>query len=188
MELPIDDVKTYATVEATIASLTVERDRIAQQRGWRERDIRKFNLDQIERRLAEQAEMRGTLRERIGDPDAVAVEATRLQERRRQLSAEHRAVRDRLVTHELDRNPDWLTKALGPEPPAPSLQGRWQRTARQLAGYRLDHRVNDPEHALGTVEKPSTEARAAQRALSDTRRALGLDATGPEHGTGHEIG
>lgn len=186
-ELPLDDLKRHELTERTIASLHREHARVSQQRGWRDRSVRTFTLGQIERRLADEQARRQELREQIGDPRAVAEHAGQLRQRRSELSAEHRSARDGLIVEELDRQPDWLLHALGPEPQALDLQDRWRQAGRRLAGHRLDHDITDPERALGTRRDRSTTGRAVHRELTEARIALGLAPGAPERGAGLEI-
>lgn len=128
------------------------------------------------------------LAERVGDRDIVAAEAAELQERRHAIFEERWELRDRLVAEEIERTPAWLQNTLGPEPEDSRLQVRWQRTARELAGYRLDHEIVDPDHALGERSVSSASGRAVQRAITDTRAALGLDGPAVDRDQGWGLG
>lgn len=187
-ELPLREVEHYETTAQTIDALRTHHARISAQRGWRGRNTRNLNLHQIEQSIAEHTQQRENLLQRIGDPAAITAHAEALHERRRELAAEHRSLHERLVAEEIDRAPRWLHNAIGPEPEALHLQSRWQRTARELAGYRLEHEITDPEHALGPMPGSDTSARAIRRALSDTRHALGIEPEGPGGDVGYDLG
>ncbi len=186
--LPLDELESLASVETVIADLQVHRDRLAMQRGWRERKTRRFDLGRLDVDLAARHEQRDRLAERVGDRDIVAAEAAELQERRHAIFRERWELRDQLVAEEIERNPVWLQNTLGPEPEDSRLQVRWQRTARELAGYRLDHDVTYPDHALGEQPEASTDTRLAERAITDTRAALGLDGPSVDRDQGWGLG
>jgi hypothetical protein len=92
-------------------------------------------------------------------------------------------VREQAIWEELENQPAWLTNTLGYEPEDPRLREVWLRTAGELAGHRLDHHITDPNIVLGT----DRDDHAIQRAIGDTRRALGLDNPGSERETGLEF-
>jgi hypothetical protein len=92
-----------------------------------------------------------------------------------------------VIADELLQRPAWLERTLGPEPENPRLKERWQRTARQVASYRLDHDISDPEHALGPEPDPRTPGLVVQRAISETRARLGLELPAPDRDRGHDL-
>lgn len=184
--LLLRELKSLESLESSITSLNAHRDRLGKQRGWRERRARSFDLGRLELQLKERREERDLLAEQVGDRDAVKARAAGLHEQRHKLSEEHRELCAGLIAEEIERGPSWLQSILGPQPEQPRLRDRWQRTAREVAAYRLDHEITDPDHALGDRRVPGTSARAVQRAITDTRSALGLD--GPSVGHGHGQG
>lgn len=161
--LDVSDVRLGEVIDAGSSRSLV-------MRGLRERRVRRFDLGRLELDLAGRLEQRDRLAERLGDRDAVTARAAELQEQRNELARKHREVRARLIAEEIERNPDWLKNTLGPEPEQSRLRHRWQQSARHLAGYRLEHEITDPDHALGQREVSGTSARAAQRAITDTLR------------------
>lgn len=92
-----------------------------------------------------------------------------------------------MLAAELGRRPTWLERTLGPEPDHADLKDRWHRTARQVASYRLDHDITDPEHALRPQPDTHTPALAVQRAISETRARLGLELRLPEQDRRYDL-
>ncbi len=187
-ELPLQELTSYERTERRLTSLQREHARLTEQRSWRERGVRKCNLAHVERQIADETERRRDLLERIGDPDAVNAEVERLKRERHELATARRELHARVIAEELDRQPRWLYEAIGPLPHTSAQRERWQRTARELAGYRLDHEITDPDRALGPNLANDPSASAARRALIDTRAALGLDAGHPGHDRGPDLG
>jgi hypothetical protein len=56
------------------------------------------------------------------------------------------------------------------------LRDRWRRTARELAGHRIDHRMTSTDAGLAGSPRDA----ALERAIRDTRGALGRQARDQE--------
>ena len=113
---------------------------------------------------------------RTPQPDAVLERASAAHERMRAVASEHHAARDQAILEELAKRPPWIAIALGPEPQEADLRERWHRTARELAGHRIDNRIT------GVHEPVSGRSRdtALERAIAETRAAVGLQPLAPE--------
>jgi hypothetical protein len=109
----------------------------------------------------------------------VLANAEQLGERQRQLGSQRRQLREQAICDEIDARPPWLTNTLGPEPEDAWLRDRWQKTAREISGHRIDQHTSDPTVALDEHDRDH----ALRRAITDTRTALGLD-----HAHGHDLG
>jgi hypothetical protein len=187
LSLNSDDAKRYTRIQDAIASVQAERARVSRQREWRDRSERKFRAQQLERDLRRLVQEREELLDRTPDPEAVRERIDELTEQRSKLSAEHRVVRDQVIAEQLERRPAWLERAVGPEPADQRLQERWHRTARDVASYRLDQDISDPNHALGPEPETSTSALLVQRAISETRARLGLEPPAAEQDRGYGL-
>ena len=96
--------------------------------------------------------------------------ADELRKQQRTVGAEHRALRKRAIDDELAERPAWIDSALGPERLDPHLEERRQRAAREIAGYRIDHRISDLQSPFGgRIPDGST-----QRTLSEIRERAAL--------------
>jgi conjugative relaxase-like TrwC/TraI family protein len=122
-----------------------------------------------------------TLRDRlvkeVGEPDQIRLERHAIEG----ALASARSQRDRLakplIAHELSSQPRWATLALG-EPPDPARERElWDRAARGLARYRLEHDVADESVALGPRLAGATGIDRYEKAraqLERVRHELGL--------------
>jgi hypothetical protein len=175
----IEDAKAIRRLAETIAE--VERMRHGEPRPWRWRDraAQKTNAGIRERHLAGLMAHRDRLLERVRDPEAVLQHAAELRERQVRLGREHRRLYGRAVEEELAARPPWLEDTLGHEPDDSFLRERWQRTARELAGHRIQHHIIEPNIALDKA------GLALQRSVKEMRRPLGVDRHGQEHGVGY---
>lgn len=167
----VDNAKRIRRIEETISAVEREQERDPRPRNRRDRGGHDTRKRQREHQLAELREQRARLLDETANPDAVLKRAGELRERQRDLATQHQAARERAIHEELAQRPPWLHAALGPEPRDRNDQARWQRTAREIAGHRIDHRVTDPHAGVGRgVRDP-----ALTRAIDDTRAVLGLE-------------
>jgi hypothetical protein len=173
----IEDAKVAGQVRETIASVEQESARDGRPRGWRDRAAHQTRQRQRERQLALLRQEEALILQRTPDPQSTLQRAERLRVQQRTLIAEHLSLSDQAIDEELASRPPWLDRALGPEPVEPRLRDRWAKTARELAGHRIDHHVTHPYTAIDE----GARALALRRALADTRTALGIDTTG--HGS-----
>jgi hypothetical protein len=135
------------------------------------------------------AELHGirTLRDRlvreVGQPAEIHAERAGLQTALAQATGERDRVRDELVTRELASTPAWSVQALGERPSGRAQQRLWDRAARGLARYRLEHDITDERSALG--ERPTDPIRAeryeqARSTLERVRHELGVHRSSEE--------
>jgi hypothetical protein len=174
-----DQAEQLARVDERTAAITAEQQRDRKPRGRQDRAAHRRRSLERERQLVELRERREQLSQTLPNPPAVPAERDELLQRRQQLLAQTLELRAWAIEEELHQNPTWLEKTIGPEPQRPQLRARWQRTARELAAYRIDHDLTNPDLALDPEHDP-----ALARSISDTRALLGLDPQ--EHGHGHE--
>jgi hypothetical protein len=171
----VDDARRISELQATIAAVGAEHERDRRPQGWRDRAGHQTRTREREQHLQELDRQRETLLARTPDPEAVTQRVQQLAERRRGLASERLELRPQAVADELDARPPWLERTLGPEPQDPHAHERWQRTAREIAGYRVDHHINDPDNPLGLQPRSDPSSHATQRSITDTRAALGID-------------
>jgi conjugative relaxase-like TrwC/TraI family protein len=135
------------------------------------------------------AELHGirTLRDRlvreVGQPAEIHAEQAGLQAALAQATDERDRLRDELVTREVASRPAWSAQALAERPSGRAEQQLWDRAARGLARYRLEHDITDERSALG--ERPTDPLRAerfeqARSTLERVRHELSVHARSSE--------
>jgi hypothetical protein len=182
----IRDAKAAERIARTIAVLEAEQQRGRSPRGWRDRGAHEIRTRQRERQLTELQTQQADLLRHVPDPQRILDHARQLTDERHELMARKQKLHEHAVAEELAARPQWLQQTLGPEPNDHHLRQRWEKTAREIAGYRITHRIEDPELAFGAHAGHGPSNRAAMRAIKDTRLALGLDAE--SHGHGFDAG
>jgi hypothetical protein len=161
----ISDAKAVTDLRDTIAAIECEdeRDRKPRRRGDRAAyELRKRHR---EHRLAELREQEANMLERTPGPERMLNRAHDLREEQRRLGAEQDKWRAHAIEEEVAQHPVWLEEALGPEPAAGHLREKWHRTARELAGLRIDRRVTSSD----TPARELTTDLPLPRAIADTR-------------------
>ena len=178
----IADARALQQVDDSIADIEREHMRDAKPHGRRDRLGHEIRKRQREQHLVELREQRTRMIDRTTDPDAVRAQAAELRERQRALVNQHTAAREQAIREEVAQNPPWLQASLGPEPLEDGLRERWCRTAREIAGHRIDHRITQSDEVVGEHIRDS----ALERAIADTRAVLGLRGPAQESATGLE--
>lgn len=168
----IEDAKMIRRLTETIGEIRRESERDAKPRGRRDRRGHEVRKRQRDQQLAQLRDERARLLARAPDPDAVLQAAAELHERLRVVGSEHRAARDQAIREELAQAPPWVDATLGAEPQDAELRHRWRRTARELAGHRIDHHVTSVETEFAGAPRDA----ALERSIRDARAALGRDA------------
>jgi hypothetical protein len=152
------------------------RDPDADQRALLQTAIR---LD--DRALADLAADRRRLQRELGDPDQIRSERNATTDALHQLQREHHQLRSQLADAIIDRRPEWLIHALGHRPQTPRDRETWDRAARTLTSFRLDHDIADHGSPLGPEPAAAGQRRErnqAAAALERARRHLGRDPLG----------
>jgi conjugative relaxase-like TrwC/TraI family protein len=106
-------------------------------------------VEMDERALSEVRAERTRLQRALGDPDQVRSEREGLEAAVQQLQRDYDQVRDVLADQLLERRPRWLIDALGDRPEHDRGSEAWDRAARSVAAFRLDHDISDSRTALG---------------------------------------
>jgi len=149
-----------------------------------------LELDECE--LSEVRAERTRLRRELGDPDQVRSEREGIETAIDQLQHDYDQVRKVLADRMLERRPRWLTEALGDRPEPDRESETWDRAARAIAAFRLDHDINDSRTAL--APEPSLddahrhEWDQANALIERTQRQLGHQPPAREHGLDLGIG
>jgi hypothetical protein len=178
--LPIREAEGIERIAKAMKSIEIEAEHDPRAWSWSDRRDRKLRQRNREHSLQWLRDQHASLLQSVPEPQAVLDRAQRLSDQQTTISEQSRRFRDQAITEELASQPPCLEHTLGPEPPDHAFdQDRWQRTAREIAGHRIDHHITDPEQA---IDEPSRELHLT-RAISETRVALGLDT--PEHGHDH---
>jgi conjugative relaxase-like TrwC/TraI family protein len=129
--------------------------------------------------LADLAAERGRLQRELGDPDQVRSERDGIENALVELRRDHDRVRDVLVYRDIEREPSWLTGALGERPAGSRDRETWEQAARAVAGFRLDHDVIDENTPLGPEPSGRGDDQRdwarASTALERAQRQLGRD-------------
>ena len=177
--LPVDQLRRVDEIDARLLDLAeryrscVERlaDLAQPTRSWRGRvkdpDLAdRFRLRSILGGVAEQRERLSAERVRLvrehGDPEQVRSELAGLDRALAPLEAEYRSLRDELAAQELANPAPLVWRTFGERPD--SWRGEtWDRAVRDLAAYRLDHGVTDPDSALGPEPADPERRRAWKR-------------------------
>jgi len=178
----IEDARTIASLNQTVGAVEAEQRHDQKPRGLRDRAAHQTRTREREQHLERLHEQRGQLLDRAPNPDTILARAEELRQRQQRLAAERRQLRDQAIQEEIASQPPWLTETLSTEPDDARLRERWQKTAREISGHRIDQHITDPNIAVDDQGRDH----AIRRAITDTRAALGLDQPGPEHDLGHE--
>jgi conjugative relaxase-like TrwC/TraI family protein len=149
----------------------------ASDRRAHERENLRQALDAVDADMTAVGTLRARLVREVGEPDQIRLERRRIETTLSHTRGERDRLRDELVADEIASRPRWTVAALG-ERPNGRGKNLWDRAARGIARYRLDHDVTDDHHALG--ERPIEPAQAehyerAQAKLERLRHELGLD-------------
>ena len=176
----VKQAEALAKVSESIAGLEAERERDRKPQSRSDRPAHKHRLTTREHALTELREQERSLGEQVPDSSEVLKRDDEVRESHRLLLKEMRELRARTIDEELAEQPVWLTQTLGSEPSGRTDRDRWQRTARQIAGHRIEQHVTDP----GTAINEQTADRALIRSISDTRAALGLEVPGSDQDRG----
>ncbi len=173
----VEDARAIARLRDTIAAVEREHERDRRPGGGWDRAGHQTRVHQREERLAGLRADRDELLERAPDPQAVLEHADQLVEERGRVIRESLAVRAGAIDEELLSQPPWLQRTLGPDPEDRYLQAAWQQAARQTAGWRIDHRITDPQVGLGPDPGGELSYHALRRTITDTRGAIDLERT-----------
>jgi conjugative relaxase-like TrwC/TraI family protein len=158
-------------------------------------EARQFLHNAIEiddRALADLAADRARLQHELGDPDQVRSERDGMKNAIQQLRRDHDRLRDELAEKMIDRQPDWLIGALGQRSGSARAGETWDRAARTIARFRLDHDVSAADPPLGAQPPDAGEHRRewdqATAALERAQRQLGFEQTPRDPGIDLGIG
>jgi hypothetical protein len=176
----IEDAQTISRLRDTIAAVQAEHHREHKPAGRRDRTGHQMRVRGREQQLQELHDRETRLLERVPDPQATLEHAEQLRREQSELMREQLGLAKRAVDEQLERRPPWLERTLGPEPTDMHLREQWQKTAREIAAHRIEHRITDPRVAFSEHARDN----ALKRAVSDTRAALGLEPAGGERERG----
>jgi hypothetical protein len=177
----VEDARTIIRLNDTIVAVEAEQQRDRKPRGLRNRAPHATRSRERERHLEHLRGQRAQLLDRTPEPDAVLARAERLRQDQHRLSAERRRLRAQAINVEIESEPPWLTATLGHEP-QDGHRERWWKTAREIAGHRIDRHITHPNIALDEHDHDH----ALRRAITETRAMLGLDPTAADREIGHE--
>jgi hypothetical protein len=104
----------------------------------------------------------------LGYPSEVRAEREGLQRALTQLTREHTEIRDELAEREVHAPGAWAARTFGERPDEPRRLKDWEYGVRQVARYRLQYSITDPEELLG--QQPETPEQ--RRHWRQTRNAL----------------
>jgi conjugative relaxase-like TrwC/TraI family protein len=108
---------------------------------------------------------------------------------RRELAAAERVLEERLRAAVLAARlapPAYITKELGERPLDPPKQRAWDRGVAEIETYRQQHRVKDPDRALGREREQQQQT---LRRIHESQRVLGLGRhASHERDLGHSLG
>jgi hypothetical protein len=149
-------------------------------------------LEMDERALSEVRAERTRLQRELGDPVQVRSEREGIEAAIDQLQQDYDQGGDMLADRLLDRRPRWLLDALGDRPEHARESETWDRAAKSLAAFRLDHDISDSRTALGSEPSLGDTHRhawdQANALLGRAQRQLGHQPPAREHGLDLGIG
>jgi conjugative relaxase-like TrwC/TraI family protein len=182
-----EHAERLAALEPLTRRLGGRRDPHAGERSFL---VAALEIDQ--RALSEIRAERTRLRRELGSPDKVRSEREGIEGAISQLQQEYEQVRDELVDGLLDGRPRWLTEALGDRPKSNRESEMWDRAARSVAAFRIDHDIRDSRRALGPepslAEPHHPQWDRANALLERAQRQLGHQPGAREHGLDLGIG
>ena len=114
---------------------------------------------------------RARLARELGDPEQVRSELVGLDRALAPLEAEYGSLRDELATRELANPSPWVGRTFGARPEGWRRE-TWDRSVRDLAAYRLDHDITDPDNALGPAPADPEPRRAWERSQRSIERRV----------------
>jgi len=200
--LPTRPLARFDALDAIERQLTIEHEQHAERLAALDPPTRRLGrvrdphadersflvtaLELDERALSDVRAETTRLRRELGDPDQVRSEREGIQGAIEQLQHDYDQVCDVLVDRELDRCPRWLTEALGDRPEPDRESEIWDRAARAIAAFRLDHDINDGRNALGPESAVGDTHRhewdQANALIERTQRQLGHQPPARERG------
>jgi hypothetical protein len=200
--LPTRPLARFDKLDAKERELTTQYDEHAKRLGALEPPTRRLGrvrdahadersflvtaLEMDERTLSEVCTERTRLHKELGDPDQVRSEREGLEAAIDQLQHDYDQVRDVLADWLLDRRPGWLIDALGDRPEHDRGSETWDRAARSVAAFRLDHDISasrialGPEPSLGDTHRHEWDQ--ANALLERAQRQLAHQPPAREHG------
>jgi hypothetical protein len=114
----------------------------------------------------------------LGDPREIRAEHDGLQHALTQLTRQYREIRNELVEREVQTPSEWVMRTIGERPTEPRTRKQWEQAARQIAHYRHQYDITDPDTTLGAAPDDREQQRDWQRtlvAISHTTRHLDVD-------------
>jgi AAA domain len=149
-------------------------------------------IEMDDRALADLAADRGRLQRELGDPDQVRSERESIENAIQQVRRDHDRLRDVLADGMIERQPEWLIGGLGQRPASARGSETWDRAARAIARFRLDHDVAGADRPFGAKPPATGEHRRdwdqASAALERAQRQLGLEHAARDRGMDLGIG
>ena len=184
MQRALDLVQLRDEHDYFAASLPDGYDATRKPPVWRFRERAEWQAYQPTARTLGAIEAReDELRTELGpDSDKLVRRAVDLVETREQILSETSELQRNAVEEEIARQPEWLTKTLGPRPRPELARARWHTLAGQLAANRLRFAVADdadpgvrPDQSLLADKVASFRAEAGlEQAVVSLKPALGL--------------
>ncbi len=192
--LPTRQLQRVEDLDARAITLTTQREQITRRiddlpqprrRLGREQDSNAVErahltgaLQAADRELDAVLSQRERLARELGDPSEVRAGRDGLQRALTQLTREHTEIRDELAERELHAPGAWAARAFGERPDEPRLGKEWEQAIRQVARYRLQYDITDPDDPLGAEPQLREQQHDWQRArevLDRSARRLSYD-------------
>jgi conjugative relaxase-like TrwC/TraI family protein len=146
-------------------------------------------IEMDDRALSDLTAERARLQRELGDPVQVRSERDGVENVLRELRRDHDQLRGVLAEGMIDHPPEWLTDALGQRPENARAGETWDRAARAITRFRLDHIIDD-NAPLGREPSGGGDDRRdwaqASAALERAQRQLGREPA--ERGRGVDLG
>lgn len=143
-----------------------------------------------DRALSDLAADRRRLQREVGDPDQARSERDGIRNALQQLRRDHDQLRADLAERMIDSRPEWLVDALGQRPDRAHERQTWDRAAREITSFRLDHDITDHQRPLGPEPPRDGEQHHRDQvaaALERAQRQLGREPTLSSRGVELEI-
>jgi hypothetical protein len=184
--LPTRQLQRVDDLDARAATLATQREQLDQRLDDLARPHRHFGrehdpnpverahltnaLQATNRELNTVLKQRARLERELGNPSEIRAEHDALQHALTQLTRQHRELRDELAEREVQTPSEWAIRAFGERPTEPHTREQWEQAVRQIARYRRQYNITDPNTPLGTAPEDHEQQRDWQRTVSAVSR------------------
>jgi conjugative relaxase-like TrwC/TraI family protein len=185
--LPMRQLQRVDDLDARVTTLAAQREQLDRRVNDLARPHRRFGrehdpksverahltnaLQATNRELDTVLKQRARFERELGNPSEVRAEHDALQRALTQLTRQHREICDELAEREVQTPGAWAIRALGERPTEQHSRKQWEQAVRQIARYRNQYDITDPDTPLGTAPENREQQRDWQRTLAAVNRS-----------------